>query len=142
VDKLQEDEKIQELDQKEGNINTTVQDLKQRQKNMAILDRMKSAQEMKNLQAELKSIQMEKQLRQAQLEPLQEGAEMMITELEATKGRIEKLHLESVEVLKEHITMQLVESIAERSVQEKTQVQELTGRFEVLKKSVQEENTA
>jgi hypothetical protein len=44
---------------------------------------------MKNLQAELKSIQMEKQLRQAQLEPLQEGEEMMITELEATKGRIE-----------------------------------------------------
>jgi hypothetical protein len=140
--KLQEDEKIQELDQKEGNINTAVQDLKHKHKNMAILDRMKSAQEMKNLQAELKSIQMEKQLRQAQLEPLQEGEEMMITELEATKGRIEKLHLESVEVLKEHITTQLVENIAERSAQEKAQVQELTGRFQALKKSVQEENTA
>jgi hypothetical protein len=38
--------------------------------------------------------------------------------------------------------MQLVENIAERSVQEKAQVQELTGRFQVLKKSVQEENTA
>jgi hypothetical protein len=36
---------------------------------------------------------MEKKLRKAQLEPLQEGAETMITELEVAKGRIEKLHL-------------------------------------------------
>jgi hypothetical protein len=48
--------KIQELDQKEGNIKTVVHDLKHRYKNMAILDRMKSAQEMKNPQAEMKSI--------------------------------------------------------------------------------------
>jgi hypothetical protein len=79
---------------------------------MAILDRMKSAREMKNLQEELKSIQMEKQLRQAQLEPLHERETTMITELEAAKVSIEQLHLESVEVLKEQITTQLVENIA------------------------------
>jgi hypothetical protein len=53
----------------------------------------------------------EKKLRQAQLEPLQEGEATIITKLEATKGRIEQLHLESVEALKEYITMHLVESI-------------------------------
>jgi hypothetical protein len=41
--KLQEDENIQEVDQKEGKINTTVQDLKNRHKNMAISTRMNSA---------------------------------------------------------------------------------------------------
>jgi hypothetical protein len=40
---------------------------------------------------------------------------MMITELEASKGRIEQLHLESVEVSKEHIIVQIVVSIVERS---------------------------
>jgi hypothetical protein len=49
------------------------------------------------------------------LEPLQEGDEIIITELKAEKGRIEKIHLESVEVLKEHITTQIVENMAERS---------------------------
>jgi plasmid maintenance system antidote protein VapI len=39
---LQEDVKIQELEQKEGNINTRVRDLKHRKKNMAILERIKS----------------------------------------------------------------------------------------------------
>jgi hypothetical protein len=42
---------------------------------MTIPDRLKSAQEMKNLQEELKSIQVDKQSRKAQLEPLQEGEE-------------------------------------------------------------------
>jgi hypothetical protein len=38
---------------------------------MAILERMRSAQDMKNLQEELKVAQADKQARQAQLEPLQ-----------------------------------------------------------------------
>jgi plasmid maintenance system antidote protein VapI len=46
---LQEDEKLQELDKKEEGVNTAVQELKQRQKVMTISDRLKSAQEMKNL---------------------------------------------------------------------------------------------
>jgi hypothetical protein len=83
---LQEDGKLQELDQKEEGINTVMQELKQKKKTMTIPDRLKSAQEMKNLQAELKSIQVDKQSRQAQLEPLQEGAEQMLTEIDTTKG--------------------------------------------------------
>jgi len=49
--KLQEDEKVQELDQKERNINTSFHDLKHIHKNMAILNNMKIMQEMKNPQA-------------------------------------------------------------------------------------------
>jgi hypothetical protein len=84
---------------------------------MSIVEMMKIPQEMKNLLVELKSIQLEKKLRQAHLEPLHEGEEIIITEMEETKGRIEQLHLESVEVMKDHITLQLVENIVERSAQ-------------------------
>jgi hypothetical protein len=54
------------------------------------------------------------------LEPLQEEAKMMIKKLEETKGRLEQLHLEGVEVMKEHITTQLVENIVEKRTQVKT----------------------
>jgi plasmid maintenance system antidote protein VapI len=46
---LQEDEKLQQLEQKEEGVNTTVQELKKRKKAMNISDRLKSAQELKNL---------------------------------------------------------------------------------------------
>jgi peptidoglycan hydrolase CwlO-like protein len=51
----------------------------------------------------LKSIQAEKQSRQAQLEPLQERAEKMLTEIDTTKGEIGKIILETEELMKEHI---------------------------------------
>jgi peptidoglycan hydrolase CwlO-like protein len=59
---------------------------------MTIPDILKSAQEMKNLQAELKSIQEDKQSRQAQLEPLQEGVEQMLTEIDMQqRAKLNKL---------------------------------------------------
>jgi hypothetical protein len=71
---LQEDGKLQELDQKEEGVNTPMQELKQKQKVMTISDRLKSAQEMKNLQAKMKTIQEDKKSRHVILEPLQESA--------------------------------------------------------------------
>jgi TRAP-type uncharacterized transport system substrate-binding protein len=56
---------------------------------MAIIDRMKSAQEMKNLQEKLKSIQEEKKSRKLQLEPLHEGAKQILTEIDIVKGQVE-----------------------------------------------------
>jgi hypothetical protein len=47
------------LDQSKENLNSAVQDLKQRQKEMPISERMKAAQKNKNLQVELKTIQEE-----------------------------------------------------------------------------------
>jgi hypothetical protein len=46
---LQEDEKLQALEQKEEGINTIVQELNQKQKAMNIQERPRSAQELKNL---------------------------------------------------------------------------------------------
>jgi hypothetical protein len=60
-------------------LNVAVHDLKKRQNEMPISEKMKAAQEMKNLQVELKTIQEERQTTLAQYEPLQEKAEKMIT---------------------------------------------------------------
>jgi hypothetical protein len=48
------------LDQKEEKLNVVVQDLKQRQKTMPILRRLRAAREMKNLQVEERTIQEER----------------------------------------------------------------------------------
>jgi plasmid maintenance system antidote protein VapI len=47
---LEEDDKVQQLDQQEEEINTAIQELKQEQKAMSITERLKGAQEMKTLQ--------------------------------------------------------------------------------------------
>jgi hypothetical protein len=61
-------------------------------------------QEMKTLQTELKTAQINKQERQSQLEPLQEKETQIIVELEEEKTRMAQVHAESTESLKEHIT--------------------------------------
>jgi hypothetical protein len=63
------------LEKKEEGVNTVAWDLRKNQKEMTIHDRLRSTQDLKNLQAKLKNVQAEKQLRQAQLDPPQEGAE-------------------------------------------------------------------
>jgi hypothetical protein len=77
--------------------------LKKKKKEMEIQDRLRSAQELKNLEEELKNVQAEKQLSQAKLEPLQEGAKKMLKVVDAAKGNIENLRMEAKEILKEHI---------------------------------------
>jgi hypothetical protein len=44
-------------------------------------------------------------------------------------------------MLKEHITKKTVDIIAENNMQIKSQVEEITNRFQVLVKSVQEAHT-
>jgi hypothetical protein len=81
-------------------------------------------------------------MRQAQLEPLQEDAENILTEMDTAKGQMENIKLEAEEMMKEHLTAQTVESVAEKSTQVKTCAEEISGRFQELEKSVKEENTA
>jgi hypothetical protein len=102
---LQEDGKLQELEKKEVGSNTTLQELKQKKKMMTIPNKLRSAQEMKKLEAEMKTIQEVKKSRQAQLKPLQEGTKQMLTEIDTTKGQVEQVGLESGELLQEHITV-------------------------------------
>ena len=47
----------------------------------------------------------------------------MLIDIDTTKGKIEQVGLESGELLKEHITMQIVETIVEKSAQIKYQVE-------------------
>jgi hypothetical protein len=61
--RMDKDEKIQKLDQKQEKITIDIHDLKKQQKAMNILERMRSAQDMKNLQEELKVAHMHKQAR-------------------------------------------------------------------------------
>jgi hypothetical protein len=70
--KLEEDQQVQQWDQEGERISATIQDLKQRQKTMSITERVKGVQDMKKLQAELITVQMQKKEHQAQMEPLQE----------------------------------------------------------------------
>jgi len=48
---LEEDDKVQQLDQQEEVINTAIQEMKQRKNSMSITKRVKGAQEMKTLKA-------------------------------------------------------------------------------------------
>jgi hypothetical protein len=59
--KLEEDQQVQRWDKEEERINAVIQDLKQRQKTMAITEHIKGAQDMKKLQAELTTTQTQKQ---------------------------------------------------------------------------------
>jgi hypothetical protein len=89
---LEEDEKIHHMEKREDKLNIAVQNMKKRQKTMAISLRLKAAQDMKKLQEEVKEVQGEKQARQTQLEPLQQEAERMIEELQTEKGRLAQTH--------------------------------------------------
>jgi hypothetical protein len=69
---LEEDEKVKLLDQQEEKIGATMQKLNQRHKSMRITKFLKSKWEIKTLQEDLKTVQINKKERQAQLECLQE----------------------------------------------------------------------
>jgi hypothetical protein len=134
---LEEDEKIQQLEQREEKLNVVVQDLKKRQKTMDISLRMKATQELKNLQEEVKTVQEQKQARQAQLEPFQQQAEGMIDELQTEKGKWEQVLTERREVLTEHITTQGLETLAGKSAEAKEKVTELAKKFHALEVALQ-----
>jgi hypothetical protein len=58
---------------------------------------LKGMQDMKKLQAELKVVQMQKQERQAQMEPLQEKAAEIIVQLEEEKKNMVQAQKQSVQ---------------------------------------------
>jgi peptidoglycan hydrolase CwlO-like protein len=104
---------------------------------MDISLRMKVMQELKKLQAEVKTMQEEKQERQAQLEPFQQQAEGMIDELQIEKGRWEHVLAESREVLKENITTQGLETLEGKSAEAKEKATKLGKKFHVLELALQ-----
>jgi hypothetical protein len=104
---------------------------------MSITECLKGTQEMKTLQTELKTAQINKQARQAQLEPLQEQATQIIVELEEEKTRMVQAHSESATLLQEQITTQMVEVLTDKVAQVKEKGKELAEKFHSLEKVVQ-----
>jgi hypothetical protein len=66
----------------------------------------------------------------------------MIEEMDIEKGRLEHMHSDILEMLKEHVTMQVVDTLTEKSVHAKKKLDALSKKFHTLEKSVQEEHTA
>jgi hypothetical protein len=65
---------------------------------------------------------------------MQEGMKQMLTEIYASKVNIGKIIFETEELMKEHITVHIVESISEKSTLVKDIVEEISGRFQELEK--------
>jgi hypothetical protein len=93
---------------------------------------------MKSLQAEEKAVQAQKIARQAQLEPLQEKAEQLVMEIDATKLSIEKIGLEGGEILRPPVTAQVVEAMTEKRNQAQEQCQQITEMYEALAQAVKD----
>jgi hypothetical protein len=86
--RLEEDPQVQRWDKEEERINAVIQELKQRKKTIPIPERVKGTQEIKKMQEELITVQMQKQERQAQIEPLQEWVAEVLTQAEGDKTQI------------------------------------------------------
>jgi len=85
-----------------------MEEVKKGQKTMSLLEKIKNSTKMKALQLEEKVLQENKTRRQALLEPLQEKAEQMVMEGDATKRRIEQIRSEGGDILQYPIMEQVV----------------------------------
>jgi predicted nucleic acid-binding Zn-ribbon protein len=136
--KLEEDQQVQQWDQEEERISATIQDLKQRQKTMSIMERVKGAQDMKKLQAELIVVQTQKKECQAQMEPLQEWATEVIAQVEDAKKNMAQTQAECAGMINDEIAVQVLDALKEKTVQAQTQAKELTEKFQVIAGEIEE----
>jgi hypothetical protein len=83
---IEEDQQVQKWDKEEETIREPFQDLKQRKKTITIMERVKGVHDMKKLQVELTTVQMQKKERRAQMKPLQERVEEFIAQAEEAKA--------------------------------------------------------
>jgi hypothetical protein len=139
---LEEDEQVQHWDQEEEKISAAIQDLKQRQKTMKIIEHLKGVQDMKKLQAELIVAQTQKKDRQAQMEPLQELATEIIAQSEEEKKNMAQTQAECTEMIWEEITVQVLDALTEKVVQAQIQGRELADKFHTLAGVVEEARKA
>jgi hypothetical protein len=93
--------------------------------------------DLKKLQAELKAMQMQKQERQVEVEPLQEQAAQMITQLEEEKKSMAQAHIESATLIHEDITAQSVEALTGKVMQVKMRGRELAEKFQILETTIE-----
>jgi len=75
------------------------------------------------------------------LEPLLESAEKMLTDIDEAKGQVEKVGMENEELLKDPIIVKTVDIVAKKSTHVKYKVEDISGKFQELEKSLQEAHT-
>jgi hypothetical protein len=129
---LEEYENVQQWDQEEDRINSSIQELNQWKKTMIIIKRLKGTQEMKNLQIELKTMETKKQERQVELEPLQEKEAQMIAQLEDEKKIVPQEQTEGATLMQEKVTVQSVEALTGKAMQIREKGKELEETFHSL----------
>jgi hypothetical protein len=113
---LLEDGSLIELQGGEEKLHTTMVDVKQQQKMISMLEKIKIVVEMKTLEAEGKAVQAQKMIRHPQLDPLQEKAEEFVIEIDETKLSVEHIAVERGYFLQKLVIAQLVEGMAKRSI--------------------------
>jgi peptidoglycan hydrolase CwlO-like protein len=92
---------------------------------------------MKRLQAELITVQTQKQERQAQMEPLQERVAEVLAQVEEAKTQIAQTQAECVELISDEIAVQTVDTLKEKTAQAQTQATELKEKFQAITKEIE-----
>jgi hypothetical protein len=103
---------------------------------MSLSEKIKTAIEMKNLQAEEKAVQALKIERQIQLETLQETVEQLVMEIDTTKTVVEQIGLEGGDILKPLVTAQMVEAMTEKRNQAMEKCLHIAEMYEALAHAV------
>jgi DNA-binding protein Fis len=102
-----------------------IQELKQKKKTIPIIECIKGTQDMKRLQAELITVQTQKQEHWAQMEPLQEKVEEVLAQEEESKTQIAQTQEEFMELVSDEVAAQVVDTIKENTGQVQTQATKL-----------------
>jgi predicted nucleic acid-binding Zn-ribbon protein len=95
-------------------VSTTIQDLKQRQKTMSIIKRVKGAHDMKKLQVELTTAQTQKKEHRDQMELLQEQVEEVIAKAMEAKTHMAQTQVECAGLISDEIVVETIDALKEK----------------------------
>jgi hypothetical protein len=111
---LAEDEGIQQLDQREEKLNVAVQDLKQRQKTMPYIRETEGHAGDEKPASRSKDNPRGKTNKTGSVGAPTRASRKDDNRVGNRERKMEQAHSESIQVLKEHITMQVVETLTEK----------------------------
>jgi peptidoglycan hydrolase CwlO-like protein len=94
-------------------------------------------QEIKKMQAELITVQTQKQERQAQIEPLQEWVAEVLAQAEGARTQIAQTQAECAGLLSDEVAVQVVDTIKEKTMQALTKATELKEKFQTITEEIE-----
>jgi hypothetical protein len=105
---------------------------------MVIIERIKRAQDMKKVQAELTTAQTQKQERQSQIELLQAWVVEILAQIEEDKTQISQTQAECAKLIGDKIATHIVDTLKEKTTQPQTQAENLKEKFQAITKEIEE----